>query len=329
MPHTPSRRQLLQGMAASLLVPSLCAHAQSWPGSRTVRFVSLNPAGDPIDIRLREFLKDLTTVLGGATLITDNKPGAGGVLAHQSVLNAPADGLSVLLGNASMTIIPTYFRKLGYNPAKDFSPVAFSGTSAIGLAIPASRPETTLADWLAWARRQKGDLNFASPGGGSVSHLYGFELADRMGIQATHIPYKGSAPALLGMMAGETQFTMLDIFGLRPMLSNGGLRLLAVTGAERSKHVPDIPTFKELGHEGYERVGWSAYFMKTGTPTPILDQVARAINQVNALPGWEERRKQIWSAWPGPLSPAELARLVQAETETWAAVIRKAGVYGD
>lgn len=329
MTSQPSRRLLLQGMAASLCIPVSRVHAQAWPGSRAVRFVSQAAPGDPVDIRLREFLKGLTPALGGATLITDNKPGAGGVLAHQSVLNAPADGSSVLLANAAMTIIPTFYRKLPYNPAKDFAPVAFSGLSPIGLAIPASRPEVSLKSWVAWAQQQKGQLNYASPGNGSVSHLYGFELADRMGIQATHIPYKGATPAVLGMATGDAQFTMLDIFSLRPMLAKGTLRLLAVTGAERSKYLPEVPTFKELGYPGYERMGWTAYYMKAGTPSAIVEQLAGAINQVNAQPEWIERREQQWSAWPGPLAPADLAHQMLAETETWAAVIRKAGVYAD
>ncbi len=323
------RRRLLQGAAATLCLPGIPALAQSsgWP-SRNIRFVTQSAPGDAVDTRLRDILIDLAPLLNGAPLVPDNRPGAGGVLAHQSVLNAPADGYSVLLGNATMTVLPAFNRKLSYDPQKEFTPVAVQGLSPIGLAIPASRPETTLADWLAWARQQGDRLNYGSVGNGSVSHLYGFQLAGDMGLNATHVPFKGATPGLLAMLAGDVHYGMYDTFSLRSLLDKGGLRVLAVTGDQRSKFLPDVPTFKELGHANYERMGWTAYFLRTSTDPEIVARLAQAINQVNMRPEAARKREDLWSEWRS-MTPAELTTRVRTDAAAWAAIVDKAGVYAD
>jgi tripartite-type tricarboxylate transporter receptor subunit TctC len=281
-----------------------------------------------VDLRMREFLQGLAPLLGGATLVPDNRPGAGGVLSTQSVLSAPADGHSVLLGNATMTILPAFNRKLPYDPLVQLAPVALSGLSPIGLAVPTMRPEKTLADWVKWARGQQGQLNYCSVGNGSVSHLYGFQLADQLGFHATHIPFKGGTPGLLAMATGDVQYAMLDIFSLRPMLARGTLKLLAVTGEERSRFVPNVPTFRELGHPGFERTGWTGYFVRSGTPQPIVDRLAQAIDQHNGTPEWHRKREELWSTWRA-MAPADLGRKVRSDAEAWAAIVRKTGVYAE
>lgn len=323
------RRRLLQGAAAAFSLPGLQALAQTsgWPG-RNIRFVTQSAPGDAVDVRLRELLLDLSPKLNGQTLIPDNKPGAGGVLAHQSVLNAPADGYSVLIANATMTILPAYNRKLPYNPLQAFTPAAVQGLSPIGLAIPASRSEKTLEAWLQWARQQGGQLNYGSVGNGSVSHLYGFQLADDTGLLATHIPFKGATPGLLGMLAGDISYGMYDTFSLRPLLDKGGLRVLAVTGEERSKFLPQVPTFKELGYVGYDRTGWTGYFFRRETPSEIVASLARSINQINATPTWAHKRDLLWSEWHS-MTPEELTARVQADAKAWASIVQRTGVYAD
>ena len=335
MAFQPRRRALLQGalaaplapFASTLLAPA-AAHAQSaWP-SRPIRFITQSAPGDAVELRLREFLKDLTPLLNNQPLVVENKPGAGGVLSHQAVLNAPADGHTVLLANAAMTIVPSIYRKISYNPVRDFQPVAFSGLAPIGLAIPASRPEKTLKDWLAWARTQGGKLNYASPGNGSVSHLYGFQLSDQFGLNATHVPYKGVAPAMLDLLGGNVHFILLDIFNLRALLDKGDIRLLAVAMDERFKYTPSVPTFKELGYSGYDRLGWTGYYVKAGTPQPIVDQLAAAINKLNTAPDWAAKRGVTWSHWVN-MSPRDMAERFKYETEAWGAIVRKTGFVAD
>jgi tripartite-type tricarboxylate transporter receptor subunit TctC len=329
MDVSPSRRRLLQAFSAALTCTPWLASAKTkeWP-SGPVRFVTQSAAGDPVDRRLREVLQGLAPRLGGATLVPDNKPGAGGVLSTQSVLNSPADGHHVLVANATMTILPAFNRKLPYDPLTELAPVALQGLSPIGLAIPSSRPEKTLAEWVRWAKTQKGRLNYCSVGNGSVSHLYGFQLADQMGFEATHIPFKGGSPGILSLASGEVQYAMLDIFSLRPMLSRGSLRLLAVTGDERSKFLPNVPTFKELGFQGFERTGWTGYFVRAGTPQPVIDTLARSINQLNATPEWERKREEQWSTWRS-MSPSELGRNLRSDAQAWAAIVNKTGVYAE
>jgi tripartite-type tricarboxylate transporter receptor subunit TctC len=324
-----SRRRLLHASSAVLACPPWFAAAktQDWP-DRTVRFVTQSAPGDAVDMRMREFLQGLGPLLGGATLVPDNKPGAGGVLSTQSVLNSPADGNTVLAANATMTILPAFNRKLPYDPLTQLTPVALQGLSPIGLAIPFSRPEKTLSEWVKWAKSQKGKLNYCSVGNGSVSHLYGFQLADQMGFEATHIPFKGATPGLLALMGGDIQYAMLDTFSLRSMLSRGDLRVLTITGEERSKFLPNVPTFKELDFQGFERTGWTGYFVRTGTPQAIIDRLAQVMGQLNATPEWNRKREEQWSSWRH-MTPGELARKVRSEAEAWAAIVHKTGVYAD
>jgi len=308
------RRSLLTAALLSPLAGALPGRAVAqapWP-TRPVRFVTQAAPGDAVELRLRDFLKGLTPLLRNEALVVDNKPGAGGLLAQQTVLNAPADGYNVLLANAAITILPTISRKLPFSPLRDFLPVAFSGLSPIALAIPASRPEKTLKDWVNWARTQGGKLNYASAGNGSVSHLYGFQVSDQFGLGATHVPYKGVSPALIDMIGGQVQFIMLDIFSLRPMLAKGDIRVLAMATDERFKHTPDVPTFKELGYTGYDRMGWTAYYLRAGTPPAIVDQLAAAINQHNLSPEWVAKREQVWSHWL-PMSPRDIAERIAGQ----------------
>lgn len=328
-PPAHRRRDVLARWGAlGLMAGSAPAWPQArWP-SRSIRFVTPSAPGDPVDLRLREFSQGLQPLLNGVSTVVDNKTGAGGILAHQTLLQAPADGYTFLLANAAMTIFPAIYRKLPYSPIRDFVPVAFSGLSPIGLAVPASRPEKTLAEWAAWAGTQKGKLNYGSPGNGSVSHVYGFQVNEDFNVGATHIPYKGASPALMDLASGQVHFIMLDIFSLRPLLGKGALRLLAVSGERRSKYLPEVPTFAELGHGGYDRVGWTGYYARAGTPSEIIEQMAAAMNKLNAAPEWVDKRAQVWSDWT-ELKPAEMAERVKRETEAYARLVAKIGFYAD
>ena len=327
-----SRRQCLQTLGALWAASALPLHAQTpaasdWP-ARPVRFVLGSAAGDPNDVTLRRLLQAIAPELNNTQSIVDNKPGAGGILAHQEVLRSPADGYSVLFGNAAMTILPHISKKLPYNPQTDFVPVCFSGMAAVGLAIPASRPEKTLKEWLAWAKQQKGKLDYGSGGNGSVPHLYGYQISDDFDLEATHIAQRGTTPVLRDLAAGTIDYTVLDILSLRAQLANGQLRLLAVTGTERSRYVPDTPTFKELGVEGFERMGWNAWYVKAGTPQAYIDKLANANNKTLQRPEWVAFRDQFWIDWK-PMSQAEIVAQVKRETEAWGKLVKKVGYTAD
>lgn len=328
----PGRRQCLQALGALWAASALPAYAQApaatdWP-TRPVRFVLGSAGGDPNDVTLRRLLQAIAPELNNTQSIVDNKPGAGGILAHQEVLRSPSDGYTVLFGNAAMTILPHIYKKLPYNPQTDFVPVCFSGMAAVGLAIPASRPEKTFKEWLAWAKQQKGKLNYGSGGNGSVPHLYGYQLSDDFDLDATHIAQRGTSPVLRDLAAGTVDYTVLDILSLRAQLASGQLRLLAVTGTERSRHVPDTPTFKELGVEGFERMGWNAWYVKAGTPQAFIDKLANANNKTLLRPEWATFRDQFWIDWK-PMAQAEIVAQVKRETDAWGKLVKKVGYSAD
>jgi tripartite-type tricarboxylate transporter receptor subunit TctC len=317
-----TRTGALLGAPFATAFAARVACAQAWP-ARPIRLYTQDAPGGAIDARLREFALPLADELKG-TLVVENKVGAGGQIAHQALLTAPPDGYTMMLANAAITIIPSLYRKLPYVPTRDFVPVAYSGLSAVALAVSASTPARTLKEWTAWAGTRKGKLNYASSGVGSVQHLYGYQLEQQLGIDASHVPYKTAIQFLPDLATGQIQFTMLDIFSLRPFLQKGDVRLLAVTGRERSRFLPDVPTFRELGMEGYERMGWTAYFMRSGTPQPVIDRMADAIDKVNALPEWVAKREATWSTYE-VLSRAQLADRVMSETGAWGELIRRTG----
>lgn len=319
-----SRRLLLQataGYAAAAVLPALAQG--DWP-IRPVRLVTHSAAGDPNDLVVRRFAQSASTELNGQQLVIENRPGAGGVLAHQEFLRNPADGYSILHANVAVTLLPSTQPKLPYNPLADFVPVAFMGWNALGLAIPASHPAKTYAEWVAWARTQKGKLNYGSSGNGSVQHLYGWQLDDHLDLNATHIAHRGIGPAIRDMIGGQIHFVISDTFSLRSFAASGQLRILAVTGPERSRFLPDMPTFKELGVANFERMGWNAWYFKTGTPQPIIDKLSAVANRISASPEWVALRSQMWVDWR-PMTPVEVAGQVRRETGAWAQVVKKSG----
>lgn len=321
------RRFLIQAAGTMALAFPGVAVADKWP-SRPLRFVTASGAGDPVDLQLREYLKSLSPALGNVPMIVDNKLGAAGQIAAQSVLLAPAEGYDFLLASANFTITQSYFRKLPYRPMVDFTPVAMTGAAPIGLAILASSPGRTLREWTTWARRQGGALNYASLGNGTVPHLYGFQLANDFGFDATHIPYKGAGAGLMDLLRGQISFIMLDIVNLRPLLAKQQVRILALTGNERAAHLPEVPTFRELGFSGYDRTGWTALMARHGTSPDVVQRLNQFMDQTSATDEWRRKRDEVWSSWQ-PMAPGDILRQMQGEAAAWGALVRRVGVYGD
>lgn len=321
----PSRRQALHALgacAAGLSWPRF-ARAAEWP-SRTVRWVTAAGPGDPNDLVLRRLTEAMRPELNNMAIVVDNKPGAGGVLAHQDTLRSAADGYTVMVGNAAMTILPSLHKKLPYNPSADFAPVCIHGSVPVGLCVPAARPEKTYKEWAAWAKTQKGKLNYGSGGNGTVPHLYGFQMSEHLDVDATHIAYKGNAAMLREVVGGALHFAVIDIFQQRAFLQSGQLRLLAMAGTERSKFVPEAPTFAELGVPGFDRQAWNAWFVRKGTPQAMIDRLAEVSNRTWARPEWAALRDQFWIEWK-EMTPAQIGQQVVRETAAWAEVVKRSG----
>lgn len=322
---TLSRRHAIQafGATAAGALWSQLAQAAEWP-NRSVRWVTSAGPGDPNDLVLRRLTEAMRPELNNMAIVVENKPGAGGVLSHQDALRSAADGYTVVVGNAGMTILPALHKKLPYNPSTDFAPVAIHGSVPIGLCIPAARPEKTFKEWAAWAKTQKGKLNFGSGGNGSVPHLYGFQMSELVGADATHVAYKGAAPMMRELVGGALHYAVIDIFQQRAFLQSGQLRLLAIAGHDRSKFVPDVPTFAELGVSGFDRQAWNAWFVRKGTPQAMIDRLAEVSNRTWAKPEWAALREQFWIEWK-EMTPAQISQQVVRESIAWAEVVKRSG----
>ena len=161
-----------------------------------------------------------------------------------------------------------------------------------------------------------------------MASLYGYQASEQFGLKATHVPYKTAIQFLPDLASARIDFTMLDIFSTRPFVTRGDVRLLAVTGEERSKFLPDVPTFKELGLQGYERMGWSAYYARAGTPPEIVERLSAAIDKVSASPEWVAKRDLIWSIWRRQ-STQQLTERIRSETEAWGELVKRSGFRAD
>lgn len=327
-PMNTSRRDFLryaQITGASVCAPSLAFAQEKWPTS-TLRFISSSGPGDPVDLRLREFVEDLGPALGNSTRIVENRMGAGGIIAAQSLLTAQADGNSVLVGNAALAILPTYNKLLPFVPLRDLVPVALNGLSPACLAIPSSSPEKTLEEWVVGIKKRRANINYASSGTAGVAHLYGLQIDKEFSLNAVHIAYKGVNAALFSMMAGDSDYSVYSFFDIANYVKDGKLRVLAVTGDQRSGYLPQVPTFAEAGFPNYERVGWSAYYMKAGTRTTILDKLGDAINSLNSTSKWVRKRAETYSDWRN-LSREQISQRLQSDTESWGKLMRRYSVY--
>ncbi|MBI2725070.1 MAG: tripartite tricarboxylate transporter substrate binding protein [Polaromonas sp.] len=327
--NTPSniRRAItLLGLAG---IASL-AHAQpaaSWP-TKPIRLVVTFPAGGSSDAAARIVAPRLAERLGQPVVI-DNRPGAGGGLGLDLVAKAPADGYTIVLASAGgLTANPTLYPNLAYNPARDFAPITLFGTSPFVLVANPSLPASNAKELVALAKAQVGKLSYASGGSGTAMHLSGELLKSMTGSYILHVPYRGSAPAVLAVMSGETSLAIADIASIQPQLKSGRLKVIGVMGKERSGLAPEMPTLAESGVPGYDASGWFAILAPSGTPPAVVARLNTEITAVLRLP---EIRERFAAAALEPLTstPEQLGQLMKTETVKWAAVIKQSGARVD
>ncbi|MDB5897037.1 MAG: transporter substrate-binding protein [Ramlibacter sp.] len=305
-------------------LPALAqAPAADYP-NKPIRLVVTFPPGGSSDAGARIVAPRLAERLGQPVII-DNRPGAGGGLGLEVVAKAPADGYTIVLASAGgLTANPSLYKRLNYDPVKDFAPVTLFGTSPFVLVAGAQVPVQTARDVVALARREPGKLSYASGGNGTAMHLSGelFKAVTRTFI--VHVPYRGSGPAALAVMSGDTALGVADLATIQPQLKSGRLKAIGVLSKERSPLAPDIPTLAESGVPGYESNGWFAILAPAGTPPAIINRLNAELNAVLRSP---EIRERFASAWlePLPSTPGELAALMKTETVKWAKVIKDSG----
>ena len=314
------RRTLL----ATPLLAALPAQAQNWP-ARPIRFVVPFAAGAGIlDIMARILAQHLTEALG-QQVVVDNKPGAGGNVGAEIVAKAAPDGYTMLIANQAMLVSPFLFAQMGYDPLKDLLPVTMINSAPLMVVVHPALPVKSVAELIAYSKANPGKLNYGSGGIGSTPFLAVESLKSATGLDATHVPYKGGAPALADLVAGQLAFMIENVPGTLPLVKDGKLRALAVTSAKRVALVPDLPTLQEAGVAGYEMIGWNGLFVPAATPRDIVAKLHDATAKILRRPDVIEQLAKLGAESVGNPQP-EFATFVQAETDRWGRIIRDKGI---
>jgi tripartite-type tricarboxylate transporter receptor subunit TctC len=317
---------LLSG--ALLLISATPAFAADAYPAKPVRFVITFPAGGPTDVVVRLIGQGLTSQWG-QPMIIDNRGGAGGIVGTEIVAKAAPDGYSFLVGTAGgMTINPALQPKLPYDSFRDFAPVGMLVMNPQILVAHPAVAAKNVKELVALAKTKAGQLNFASAGTGTATHL-GLELLKlTTGLDAVHVPYKGGAPATTDLIAGQVQLLWVSIPSVLPHVKSGRLRALAVSTAKRSASAPDVPTVAESGYPGFEYSNWNALFAPAKTPAAIVNKVNASVVKILNDPEVAQRLASQ-GADPAPGSPDALARYMRTDHERWKKVIQAAGIKPD
>jgi tripartite-type tricarboxylate transporter receptor subunit TctC len=322
-----ARRQFLQlaTVAAGLPTVSRIANAQTYP-ARPVRIVVGFAAGGAPDIAARLVAQWLSERLGQQFII-ENRPGAGGNIATEVVVEAAADGHTLLLINISNAVNATLYQKLKYDFIRDIAPVASISHENYGMEVHPSFPAKTVPEFIAYAKANPGKLNMASPGNGTGPHMAGELFKIMAGVDMVHVPYRGSPPALTDLLAGQVQVMFNPLSSSIEYVRGGQLRALAVTTAVRSEVLPNLPTVGEFV-SGYEASGWFGVGAPRKTPVEIIERLNREINAGLAHPKLKARLADLGAAvFIG--SPSDFAKHIAEETEKWGKVIQTANIRAD
>jgi tripartite-type tricarboxylate transporter receptor subunit TctC len=302
-----------------------------WPGTawsqeypvRAIRMVVPFPAGGGSDLIARVTAQKLSGALG-QQVVVDNRSGASGNIAAELVAKAVPDGYNLLFANSSLAISPAIFRKLAYDPVKDFTPISMVSSYPFVLVVHPSLPVRSVRELVALAKARPDALSYSSAGSGTLSHFAMEMMRLRTGIKAVHLPYKGAAPATVGLLSGEAQcaFVVMPVAG--PLINAGRLRGLGVAAKTRSAVAPQVPTMQEAGVASNEALQWNGFFAPAGTPQTVLDRLHREV--VKALAAPEVRQRfEAEGAEPVGSTPAEFAAFFRAEAEKWAEVAKRSG----
>jgi len=316
---------LCTALATPLLLISPPLHAQEagYP-KHPVTLVVPFPAGGPTDSMARLLAQKLGDKLGQQVII-DNRAGAGGGIAAELVARAPADGQMLFFGTTgTMAINPSLYKKLRYDPVKDFVPISLMATTMNVLVTSPQVPAKNLTELIALAKAKPGELTYGSAGNGSSNHVSGELFRSTAGIQINHIPYKGSAPALIDLLGGRLSMMFDTIAQQTQNLATGKVHAVAVTGAKRSPLLPNVPTAQEAGLKGYDVTIWYGVLAPKGTPVSVVDRLQREIAAVMATDEMK-KRMEADGAEARSTTSTEFAALIKSDIAKWAPVIKNSG----
>jgi tripartite-type tricarboxylate transporter receptor subunit TctC len=319
------RRAFVRAALATLLtLAAYPGHAQDFP-SRAVKLVDGYSPGGATDVIARLIAPKLSAVLG-QPVVVENRPGASGAIAAAEVAAAPPDGYTLLVGvSSTISVLPTLRSDLPYDTRRDLAPVAQVATFPSVLVVSKAVKAKNVAELIALAKSQPGKLNYASGGPGTANHLSAELFKSMAKVDITHVPYKGGAPAITAVLAGEVDMLFATITSSVGQIQSGALRALAVTGPTRSGALPNVPTVTESGLPGFEVVTWTGFLAPARTPAAVIAKLNAAINTAMADPAVRASlAAQATDVATG--SPAQFATVMAKDTERWAGVIRGAGI---
>ena len=314
------RRSFL-GLVLALLAAA--ATAQPYP-SRPVRLIIPFPPGGSNDIVGRMAAAQLGERLGQAVVV-DNRTGAGGTIGTDVAAKALPDGYTLLLISTAHAFNAAMYKKLPYDPAGSFVPVAMLGTGPAALVVHPSLPVHSVQDLIALAKQKPGQLNWAAAGVGSFQHLASALFRQQAGVDVVFVQYKGGGPAMMDLIAGHADVSMGSLIQMLPHVRSGKLRALGTTGTKRSAVLPDVPTIAEAGVPGYEASNWWGIVAPAGTPPAIIERLHAELSVI-LTSAETKRRFEAEGADAVPMRPDEFGRFIQAETAKWARVVKEAGI---
>ena len=319
---TFGRRRVLAAGTVLAVSRSAGVQAQAAYPDHAIRFVGGFPPGGPADLSGRMLAQSLSEVLG-QQVVVENKSGAAGNIAAQTVAEAKPDGYTLPIGTSIMSIVPAIYDKLPYDALNSFVAVAHFTTVPMIIVVPADGPKS-IEELVALLRQEPGKHSYGSPGNGSLIHMGSLLFAQRAGGEALHVPYRGSAPAMQDMLAGRHAFQIDTLGSSKGFIDAGRLRILAVCTNERMAALPDVPTVKEKTGFPLEVVTWYLIFAPAGTPQPIVDKLSVSINQAITAPAIVEKAAALGMEMV-PSTPASSKKFYEQQMALWAPIVKASG----
>jgi tripartite-type tricarboxylate transporter receptor subunit TctC len=316
---------ILRAACAALAAIAFAAHAQAPYPNRPLRIVVPFPAGGTTDIIARAVAQKLTEATG-QPVVVDNRPGAGGNIGAELVAKSAPDGYTLLMGTVGTHAInPNIYAKMPYDHVRDFAPVILVAGVPNVLEINPSVPVNSVQELIAYAKANPGKLSFASSGNGTSIHLSAELFKTMTGVQMAHIPYKGSAPALADLVGGQVQLMFDNLPSSLALIKAGKLKPLAVTSAQRSAALPDVPTVAESGLPGFEASSWFGLLAPAGTPKDVVAKLNGEVAKWLATPEAKEKLASQGAIVSTGLTPDDFTRHIAAETVKWQKVVKDSG----